>query len=210
MARPRVHDLDRVLDVVEELLVEGEREATIRAVAERAGASSGSIYHAFGSRNDLLARAWLRAAQRFLDLQATAVDAALADTAPEQGLRAVLAAASTLADLQGAAPASARLLAEHRRDALLREELSASVREDLLGLDAALRRILRQLADAALGRHDRRAVDVIAVCVVDLPAALLRPRRDRVVSGRLALDGAVRGVLAGADELVGGAVVNAS
>jgi hypothetical protein len=48
---------------------------------------------------------------------------------------------------------------------------------------------------SALGRHDTQAVDLIAVCVVDLPAALLRPRRDRVISGRHGLRSAVQGVL---------------
>lgn len=201
MARPRVHDLDRVLDGVEELLAAGEREVTIRAVAERTGASSGSLYHAFSSRNELVARAWLRAARRFLDLQAAAVDAALSSDAPDRAREAVVVAASTLADLQDVAPNSARLLIEHRRDVLLAEDLPKATRAELVALDSALRRLLRQLADAVLGRHDRRAVDVIAVCVVDLPSALLRPRRGRVVSGRLALRSAVHGVLDDASHL---------
>lgn len=201
MPRPRVHDLDAVLDGVEELLASGEREVTIRAVAERTGASSGSLYHAFSSRNELVARAWLRAAQRFLDLQAEAVDDALSSDAPERAREAVVVAASTLADLQDLAPNSARLLVENRRDVLLAEGLPDAARADLLALDTALRELLRRLADAALGRHDRQAVDVIAVCVVDLPSALLRPRRGRVVSGRLALRSAVNGVLDDASRL---------
>lgn len=201
MARPRVHDLDQVLDGVEELLSAGEREVTIRAVAELTGASSGSLYHAFSSRNELVARAWLRAAQRFLDLQAAAVDDVLLGDGPDRAREAVVAAASTLVDLQDVAPSSSRLLVEHRRNVLLAGELPDALRADLTSLDTALRGLLRRLADASLGRHDRQAVDVIAICVVDLPAALLRPRPGRVVSGRVALRSAVLGVLDDADLL---------
>jgi len=196
MARPRVHDIDHVLDGVEELLASGEREVTIRAVAEHTGASSGSLYHAFNSRNELIARAWLRAARRFLDLQSAAVDAALNSNDTDRATQAVVAAASTLADLQDSAPSSARLLTEHRRDALLNEELPDELRADLVALDKQLLDLMRRLADETFARHDRQAVDAIAICLVDLPTALLRPRRDRVIPGRDALRAAVRGVLA--------------
>src|SRR3954449_12000918 len=79
MARPRVHAPDAVLDAAEELLVErGRAQLTIRALAERSGASNGSIYHAFGSLETVVGAAWLRRARQFLTLQATAVEQALA------------------------------------------------------------------------------------------------------------------------------------
>src|SRR5689334_7011428 len=68
MPRPLLHDPDAVLDAVRDLLVEGgPRAAGIRAIAERSGAPSGSLYHRFGSRDELVARAWLRAVRRFQD-----------------------------------------------------------------------------------------------------------------------------------------------
>ena len=204
MPRPRVHSLDDVLDSVEELLVLGEREMTIRAVADLAGASSGSLYHAFGSRNELLARAWLRAARRFLTLQSEAVDSALDVREPESASYAVVAAASTLTELGKVAPSSARLLIEYEREALLGEELPKEVRAEFMSMDKELLSIMERLADAALGRRDRRAIDIIAICIVDLPTALLKPRRKRVIPGRQALKSAVLGVLDAADELLEG------
>lgn len=46
------------------LLDHGVRAATIAAISARSGASSGSLYHAFGSRHGLLAAVWLRATRR--------------------------------------------------------------------------------------------------------------------------------------------------
>src|SRR5687767_15690010 len=79
MARPRVHAPDAVLDAAEELLAQrGRAQLTIRVLAERSGASNGSIYHAFGSLETVVGSAWLRRAHQFLALQGAAVDEALA------------------------------------------------------------------------------------------------------------------------------------
>jgi len=79
MPRPRVHTDEAVLDAVEELLVEhGRAQLTTRALAERSGASNGSIYHAFGSLETVVAAAWLRRAREFLVLQRAGLDQALA------------------------------------------------------------------------------------------------------------------------------------
>jgi AcrR family transcriptional regulator len=64
MARPRVHDPDRVLDAAESLVVAcGPAAVTIRAISAAVGVSNGAVYHTFGSRMGLLARAWLRGIQ---------------------------------------------------------------------------------------------------------------------------------------------------
>ncbi|CAB4913164.1 unannotated protein [freshwater metagenome] len=197
MPRPRIHDLDALLDAAEALLAEGDdRAVTIRAVAERAGASSGSLYHAFGSRNELLGRLWLRAATRFLELQRAAVDAELAaGDGWDAAVAATVAAARTLRDLEETSPATARTLLRHRRETLLQDGLPDGLAGELRDLDDALLAVLRRLADALFGRHDRRAVETVAVCVVDLPPALLDGRRARTIDPTAALAAAVRGVL---------------
>src|SRR3954466_13261640 len=97
MARPRVHAPDAVLDAAEELLVERGRAAlTIRALAERSGASNGSIYHAFGSLSTIDGAAWRVRAQRFLAGQKPGMDEALE---AGSGPRAVQAAADAAARL---------------------------------------------------------------------------------------------------------------
>jgi AcrR family transcriptional regulator len=171
MPRPRVHAPDAVLDAVEELLVErGRAQLTIRALAERSGASNGSIYHAFGSLETVVAAAWLRRARQFLTLQATAVEQALADG---DGRRAVQAAADAPARLADDDLRAAQLLVALQRDDLLTDAVAASVAEDLRALDATLAATLRRLAGAVWERGDAAAVDAVTVCVVRLPAALL-------------------------------------
>ena len=65
MPRPRSHDLDAVLDAARAIVLEqGARAATVAAIAKRSGAPTGSLNHAFGSRDRLLAAAWGRAATR--------------------------------------------------------------------------------------------------------------------------------------------------
>ena len=65
MARPRLHDPDSILDATLTVVLDrGAPEATIQAIAAESGAPTGSIYHAFGSREALLARMWVRAARR--------------------------------------------------------------------------------------------------------------------------------------------------
>ena len=172
MARPRLHSADAVLDAAEEIVVaEGRRQLTVRALAQRAGASNGSIYHAFGSVETVVASAWLRRAERFLALQRAAVEAELAVPGPDAGRRAVLAAADTPARLADEDLRAARLLTSLTRDEVLTDSVAAPVAARLRALDGELRGIFRLLADA-LGAD---ALGTVTICVVRLPAALLFP-----------------------------------
>jgi AcrR family transcriptional regulator len=54
-----------VLDAARAIVLQqGARAATVNAIAKHSGAPVGSLYHAFGSRDELLAQAWKRAATR--------------------------------------------------------------------------------------------------------------------------------------------------
>jgi AcrR family transcriptional regulator len=196
MARPRVHAPEVLLDAAEELLVEqGRTGLTVRTLALRAGASNGSIYHAFGSLENVVAGAWLRRARQFLDLQRTAVEAELAEgNAP----RAVQAAADCPARLAEQDPGAARLLTALSREDVLAEGVPDTVAVELRALDRELTGTLQLLAEAAWGRADAEAVAVVHTCVVRLPAALLFPEiRAGVVRPltRRQLAGAVGAVL---------------
>jgi len=171
MPRPHIRSPETVLDAAEELLVErGRAQLTIRALAERSGAANGSIYHAFGSLETVVGAAWLRRAQQFLTLQRTAVDEALA---AGDARRAVRAAADAPARLAEHDPGAARLLVSLQRDDVLTDAVTPAVADDLRTLDTTLVALLRELARAVWDRGDGAAVEVITVCVVRLPAALL-------------------------------------
>ncbi|MFI7115052.1 TetR/AcrR family transcriptional regulator [Amycolatopsis sp. NPDC049868] len=169
MPRPRVHDLDRLLDAAERLVVEvGARGVTVRSLAAAAGVSNGTIYHAFGSLGALLARVWLRAASAFLDLQ-TELAAQAKDPA-----EAVAAAADAPAEFACRRPEAARLLITVKKEHLLGPQVPEDLAGDLLALDKRLVKLLVTLAERLWNRRDAQAVEVLTTCVVDLPTALFR------------------------------------
>lgn len=196
MPRPRTHDPETVLDAAERLAARsGPAAVTVRAVAAETGVSNGALYHSFGSRREVLARTWLRAAHRFLDLQSEAVEAAVAATGTARR-DAVVAAAETPALLAERHPDSARLLLLIDRTELLAGPLEPTLATQITATEKALLATLTRLARTLWGRADRRAVATVTTCLVDLPTALLL-RRDRLTDplARAQLRAAVRAVL---------------
>jgi AcrR family transcriptional regulator len=173
MGRPRIHSPDALLAAAEELVVErGRAGLTVRALTARAGASNGSVYHAFGGLETLLAAAWLHRARQFLGLLQDAVDTELA---AGDGRRAIQAAADTPVRLAEQDLRGAQLLTALTRDDVLTDEVTDPVAADLRALDRELGAVLRSLARTVSDRNDRAALDLVTTCVVRLPAALLFP-----------------------------------
>jgi AcrR family transcriptional regulator len=190
-----------VLDVAEQLAVSaGPAAVTVRALSEATSVSNGALYHAFGSRAGLLARAWVRAAEAFLQLQADAVDRALRDDGAADRTRAVeavVAAALCPALFSDRNPTAARFLLTVSRTELLGSgEVPADAANDLRQLDNALGRIFVRLACSLWERKDQTALALIRDCVVELPTALLL-HGDRTAdpAARERLARAVRAVL---------------
>lgn len=203
MARPRTIELDQLLDVAERLATAGDPDGlTLRRLAAEAGASNGSIYHAFSSKEELLARVWIRAAWRLLSEQTARVEAAVADASSAADAdHAVLLAALWPVEFAIEHPVTARLFFGQRRDQLFSPHaLPAEITDELAAVQRAFTRVLVMLARARWDRTDRIAVDAIAVCVVDLPGGLLQrklvtsvPLDDRTTAQ---LEAACRAVLA--------------
>ena len=203
MGRPRAHQPDDLLDHARDLWAElGAGGLTIRALAERSGASNGAIYHAFGSRGSLVLQVWARAAEVFLDHQEVVVEQALADGDPRD---AVVAAALAPASYADGDPAGGRVLlglmdggADGALDTL---DLTADERERLRRhrrrISALIDRLAAQVWPAAAGEeHRRHARTLVRYCLVDLPGSLLLTReRWGDPLPRRALAHAVRGVL---------------
>ncbi|SFB57862.1 transcriptional regulator, TetR family [Amycolatopsis marina] len=177
MPRPRVHDLERLLDTAERLVADaGAEQVTVRALSAAAGVPNGTIYHAFGSIATLLGQVWLRAATAFLDLQAELAERALDGRSanPHTAVAAVVAAADAPAVFAERRPAAARMLLTVKRDTLLGPQLPADLADSLIALDTRLVALLVRLTDLVWGRRDGAAVEVLTTCVVDLPTALFR------------------------------------
>ena len=202
MPRPRTHDVDELLDVAEQIVTDaGPSGLTLRRLASAAGVSNGSIYHAFSSRDELLARVWLRTAQRFLRMQADRVEAALAGAdSSEAGVDTVVQAALTSVDFAEEHPVAARLFFMQRRERLLAPDLPEALAAELKSVQTTFTGVLKRLADAVWHRHDRAAVEAITACVVDLPTGLIRrqlesgPGLDEATGPRIAA--ATRAILA--------------
>jgi AcrR family transcriptional regulator len=195
MGRPREHDLEAVLDHARRLWVEGgPAGVTIRALASESGVSNGAIYHAFGSRDGLLARVWSREAERFLELQRAAVTSVVdAGGRVEDAVVAAALAPTAYAELD---EPGARLLLTTTGDELADRDLAASERTELRRLRRELTGLITDLSSRLWGRTDRAALASMRYCVVDLPGALLlAPARLADPVARRALELAVRGIL---------------
>lgn len=192
MGRPRQHDLDSLLGHARRLWVErGLGGVTVRALTESSGASNGAIYHAFGSRDGLLARVWAREADEFLAFQRERVEQ------EQDPTDALVAAALAPASYAVEHAEGARLLLAATGDDLTTPELDEEGRAELGRLQRDLGRLLTQLSEALWDRRDRAAVTAVRYCVVDLPGALLLKAGD--VTDPLAvhvLERAVRGIAA--------------
>lgn len=199
MSRPRLHDLDDLLDVAERLVTDGDPAGlTLRTLATTARVPTGSIYHAFTSKDDLLARLWLRAAARLGTLQDDALGL-WPPGADGSGREAIVAVALAPVRLAQRHPESARLFFAQRRDQLFSTDLPEAVTVELTAAQRRLVDRLVTLAHGAWDRTDRVAVDAVTACIVDVPTGLLRRvvldghRPDDVLEARVAA--AVGGIL---------------
>lgn len=199
MARQRLHSLDDLLDVAEEIVTGGDPAGlTLRGLATATGASNGTIYHAFSSKDQLLAQVWLRAWGRLNDHLVEAVEAGAGSG--QSGEDVVVAAALAPVTFVRRYPTSARLFFAQRRDQLFSGDLPPEVQAELQSVQQGFVELMITLARSMWTRADRDAVEAIAVCVVDLPTGLLRRRllegqvADEVTRARL--EAAVRAVLA--------------
>ncbi|MCP2341536.1 TetR/AcrR family transcriptional regulator [Actinomadura rupiterrae] len=198
MPRPRVHDPDRLLDVAERLVAsEGPDAVTIRRLAAESRVSNGAIYHAFGSLPALLGRMWLRAAADFLNVQERLSE----DPDPVSAVVAAAGAPAMFADRRAYA---ARMLVGIRRDDLLGPDVPADLAEAMLAQDERLLALLVRLSRALWGRADGPSVEVVTLCLVDLPTAFFHRALSEPSAGtpaialdtRRRLEAAVRAVLA--------------
>lgn len=147
-----------MLDAARELVLRGgPAAASARAVATAIGAPSGSVYHRFPRRDDLVAATWLRAQDRFL---AGYLDT-LAGSGPE--------AAVGVLTWSGANPDDAAVLLRYGLRDLVRREVSAGLSEHA---NANQRRLETAIARFA-GAVERPVSDVL-LAVVDLPYAVTR------------------------------------
>jgi AcrR family transcriptional regulator len=168
MPRPVTHDTDRILDAARAVVLrEGNRAASIGAIAAESGAPVGTLYNRFDSREALLAETWFRALARF---QAAYLQES-SKTAHDP-VEAGVAMAVSVVRFARTHPEDARLLLTLRREDVFSADPSHEQR--LEAMNAPLRKTIQQLARRLHGRAGAREVARVTLAVVDLPYAAIR------------------------------------
>jgi AcrR family transcriptional regulator len=196
MPRPELHPTDSILDAARGVVLDqGLSAATIAAIAESSGAPVGSIYHRFGSVDDMLTEMWIRAVRRSQERFAAAAE-------QDDPTEAAVAAALSVYDFCVEHPADGRLLLSYRPEDLAGARTDPRQRAELARLNDPVATVVKDLARRLYGRASRKSLDRVIMAVFDLPhGAVRRP----LINGetlspqrRDAVEAAVRAVLADA------------
>lgn len=168
MGRREVHSEEAILDAARAVVVErGIRAATVAAVAVASGAPTGSIYHRFGSVQEILARLWIRAVRRSQEVVLPLLD-------QEDPAQALVAGALASYDFCIRRPDDARLLALFSRSDFLSAGLPVGLHDELVRLNDTALDAMRRLSHRLFGRAARTELDLVLACAVDLPYGLAR------------------------------------
>lgn len=194
MARPELHPTDAILDGARGVVLEqGLGAATIAAIAESSGAPVGSIYHRFGSVDDLLAQMWIRAVRRSQVRFAAAAE----ELDPTE---AAVGAALSVYDFCVEHPADGRLLLSYRPEDLAGGRIDPKQRAELARLNEPVEAVVKDLARRIYGRVSRGSLDRVLMAVFDVPhGAVRRPLTNGETLSpqrRDAVEAAARAVLA--------------
>lgn len=167
VGRRELHSADSILDAARELVLDrGARAATLDQLVACSGAPKGSIYHRFGTLDELLATLWLRAARRS---QAAFLVALAVDDPTE----AAVGAALSLVDFAIETPRDAALLAAMRPEDLV-AGVTGRLQAELDAINAPLALAVVELTRRLTGRTDRAAIERTTCAVIDLPLGALR------------------------------------
>ncbi|WP_378740728.1 TetR/AcrR family transcriptional regulator [Nocardia brasiliensis] len=164
MARPRRFTDDQVLDAARDVLADpATTRPSIAAISAASGIHAGSIYVRFASREELLARLWLRSIRRFH----IGFIAALAGPEP------LLTAAMYLTRYCREHPTEARAMKMFRRDELL-DVGPEELRADIATVNDRMNDTLRAAVVAEFGDADEHRMAIAVAAVKAIPYGLVR------------------------------------
>ncbi|GAB3624060.1 TetR/AcrR family transcriptional regulator [Mariniluteicoccus endophyticus] len=166
MARPPKFSVETILDGAGAAVLEHWREATIAHVSEFTGAPVGSIYHRFGSRDELFAALWVRAINRFHEALLAACDHPDPQVALER-------AAVCIPRFCRDHPADAKVMTLYRLQDLLALELS--MHDELATINDKVYARLRELVAQRWGEVTERRLTLVGLACQLGPYGLIRP-----------------------------------
>lgn len=170
MGRSRKFTDDQLLDAARDAVAVHGPGATVAQVSAASGAPTGSIYHRFRSRDELLVRLWLRSIERFHD-RLLQVEHEHDDPGD-----ALVALAVETARYCREHPAEARAMTLYRHERLV-QSAPEVLRDRVVHLNdrafAMFGRLGAQCFPASAA--DPRVVELVFTCVVGLCYGLIRP-----------------------------------
>jgi AcrR family transcriptional regulator len=190
MPRPVKYDEGAILGAAASIVADrGPAAATIGAIGGLIGAPSGSIYHRFRTRDELLGRLWLAKAAYFQDRFAKG----LAHAEPYQaGLDAALSIPRAVRDdFEGA-----RIMLLHRREDFLSDNWPAVMAAEAKRLGDQVQLLLSEITRRLTGKDVPSNRQSVTFALLDIPYAAVRRH---VAAGKLPPD-AVEGLIAKAYE----------
>ncbi|WP_340537086.1 TetR/AcrR family transcriptional regulator [Nocardioides sp. GXZ039] len=169
MPRPAKFTDEEVLDAALSCVSDDGAGVTMADVAARLGGPVGSIYHRFASRDELLARLWIRTVR---DFQAGLF--ALAETYEGDPERILVDSALHVPRYCREHPDRARALSLFRQPVLL-ASAPEGVRDDVASLNDGIDRLARRLTRAHYGSASAAHVELVLLATRIAPYGLVRP-----------------------------------
>ncbi len=158
---------DGILDATAQEILQRGAAVTIGDVSRRLGAPSGSIYHRFPSREELLVRLWLRSVRRFHEAYLAAGDSG----DPEQALVDMALCVASFTAQHRAEAVSMTLFRQSR----LVDTAPEHCRGEVHTVNDALHARLAELAQARYTRVTPRHLTLVRVAAIECPYGLIRP-----------------------------------
>ncbi len=168
MPRPAKFDEDQILGAAATLVAtRGPAAATMTAIKHALGAPSGSIYHRFKTRDELLGKLWLSKATAFQDRWMDALEEA---DPVRAGLEAALSMPRQVRlDLDGA-----RVMLLHRREDFLMDGWPPEMKAEAERLGRQVKEGLSAMTKRLFERDTASARRATAFATVDIPFSAVR------------------------------------
>ncbi|SKY43482.1 Putative transcriptional regulator, TetR family [Mycobacteroides abscessus subsp. bolletii] len=167
MGRKPQYSADDILDAALGLVAAGgPSAATATAIGRALGAPSGSIYHRFSSRDELMARLWLRSIARYQD----GILSALGWPDPDDALGAAISHAF---DWTSENRNEALLLLQYEKADLV-AHWPDTLATDLKSLNSRVRKALREYTEHRYGAVTPELTDKVMFALIDMPYAAVR------------------------------------
>lgn len=146
----------------------GPQAVTVAALAKELGAPTGSIYHRYSSREELLAELWMEVVEGFQNGFAGRLAGA-------DDVDGAVQAALFMASWTRQHPLESRLLLLHRRQDFFTGEWPADLVDRAKALEPQIGLELRSYAQRAFGRADSETMARLRYALLDAPFGGIKP-----------------------------------